>query len=216
MGDWLYNFNMIKLRIIYGLIGRFSVCLALLLVAGTAHQEAETEREKSFVVMTTRGLQTNMVEKVAEHLSGSYHGINFEVAEDKVRLSDTPERMAGKIGNMLRENQKGAIVLVNRHWKKDYQVGVFRNDKVVFLNVWSLRLRKMNDKFAMAKYEKRVKKEGVRAIGLLIGLPPTPFPRCAMCPWNTEAELDRKGMNLSPPNHIEARKLLEEMGFELQ
>ncbi len=197
-------------------ISGFSVCLALLLSAETVYPAEDTEKENSFVIMTTRGLNSNLVSSVERHLSDSYHGVNFEVSKKKIRLSASPEETAEKISGMLQENQKGAIVLVNRHWKKDFQIGIFKNDKVAFLNVWSLRLRKMDDKFAMAKYEKRVKKESVRAIGLLIGLLPTPFPRCAMSPWNTEPELDRKGLNLSPPNHVKARELLEEMGFELQ
>jgi predicted Zn-dependent protease len=156
-----------------------------------------------------------MVERATEHLSTSYYNVPFRPVSGKIELGDSPTNMAATIGRNLSEEHAGALVLISVAEKVRFNMGIFREEKVALLNVRSLLPTKLRAEKARDAYEKRIMKESVRAIGLLIGLEPTRFPRCAMFPWQTEKELDRKGLNLCPPRHLAARRILIDMGFDL-
>ncbi len=190
------------------------LCLALMLIAVTACQEEE-EKENSFVLISIGALENEVVERVAKHLSDSYYGVPVDVVYSGAPAG-TPEKTAKQIHKKLRNHHKGALALISVEEDVEFRMGVFKSEKTALLNARSLSLEKMNSEKARGIYEKRLKKESVRALGLLIGLQPTPFPRCAMFPWSNDKQLDSKGLNLCPPNHVKARKILEELGFELQ
>ena len=57
-------------------------------------------------------------------------------------------------------------------------------------------------------YATRLKKESVRCVGLLAGLPPCVYPRCALYHYTDDAGLDRKGTSFCPPCLIKYRVLV--------
>lgn len=48
----------------------------------------------------------------------------------------------------------------------------------------------------------RLKKESIRCVALLAGLPPCPSPRCALWHYTNDAGLDAKGQTLCPPCYL--------------
>lgn len=48
-------------------------------------------------------------------------------------------------------------------------------------------------------YGRRVEKEVMQGVGMLLGMPQCPNPQCAMSPYSTGEELDAKGRNFCPP-----------------
>lgn len=89
-----------------------------------------------------------------------------------------------------------------------HQGGVFPQLRIAMVNTTALRSGMTTPSANEEAYECRVEKESVRAIALLVGLPQCPFPRCALFPHSSDAELDAKSRNLCPPCGEKAGKAL--------
>lgn len=57
------------------------------------------------------------------------------------------------------------------------------------------------------RYARRLEKETVRAIGLLVGLKPVPIPYSALYPYQDEQMLDAKARTLDPPSLMEFKRI---------
>ena len=60
---------------------------------------------------------------------------------------------------------------------------------------------------------RRVEKESLRAVALMVGMPPCPFPRCALKAHGNDQELDFKSRNPCPPCLEKIRVRLQKMGL---
>ncbi|MBU1692363.1 MAG: hypothetical protein KJ726_07965 [Verrucomicrobia bacterium] len=65
------------------------------------------------------------------------------------------------------------------------------------------------------QYGRRIEREVMMSIGLLLGLEPCPNPQCAMWIYATDEELDAKGRNYCPPCLDRVQKLGLEKGLTL-
>jgi predicted Zn-dependent protease len=63
---------------------------------------------------------------------------------------------------------------------------------------------------------RRAEKESLRAIALMVGIPPCTFPRCALYAHKSDAELDLKSRNPCPPCMEKIRARLTERGLTLE
>ena len=74
--------------------------------------------------------------------------------------------------------------------------GIFQPEqRVAVVNVKSL---KPADGDAET-WGRRIEREVMQSIGMLVGAPPCPNPQCAMWQYTTDEELDAKGRNYCPP-----------------
>ena len=89
-------------------------------------------------------------------------------------------------------------------------------DRLATLNLDRLRrgtpLLSDND----PRFERRVKKEAMRALGTLIKLPKCPTYTCALFSHGDTTVLDRKGYNFCPPHRIKSDQLLREAGVPVK
>jgi hypothetical protein len=65
------------------------------------------------------------------------------------------------------------------------------------------------------KYGRRLERETMQAIGMLLKLDPCPNPQCALWPYTTDEELDTKGRNYCPPCLEKVQKAARERGLQL-
>ena len=86
---------------------------------------------------------------------------------------------------------------------------VFLPDKrVAVVNVKSLKPSN-GDAETMGR---RVEREVMQGIGILMGIPACPNPQCAMFQYTTDEELDAKGRNYCPPCLGAAQNAAKEKG----
>ena len=65
------------------------------------------------------------------------------------------------------------------------------------------------------RFGRRIEREAMLSIGLLLGLDPCPNPQCAMWLYSNNEELDAKGRNYCPPCLDRAQKLALEKGSKI-
>lgn len=87
---------------------------------------------------------------------------------------------------------------------------VMTNAQVVVVNVSAL---KVDDK---AQFERRLKRWTLRGVAFLFGIGADPDPHCVMHDYRTLEELDKLGMNFSPPWGEKVRKAAIERGLEVR
>jgi hypothetical protein len=90
--------------------------------------------------------------------------------------------------------------------------GVFLPDiRVAVVNVPAL---KPEDNDA-EKHSRRLEREAMQSLGMLLGVPSCPNPQCAMWPYQTDEDLDMKGRNYCPPCLEKIQKAAKEKGLTL-
>jgi len=65
-----------------------------------------------------------------------------------------------------------------------------------------------------AVFTRRLERQFIRAYASLLGMGPSPNPRCCLFPYRTTAMLDQIGRNCCPPFEIKMRKLGKARGLE--
>ena len=63
-------------------------------------------------------------------------------------------------------------------------------------------------------FGRRVEKVAMRSAGILVGLPASPNPQCALYPYKNINELDVIGRNYDPPSAVAFQKKARELGVE--
>lgn len=146
-------------------------------------------------------VDSNVVRRIAYHLACS-----FNVA---VRISSTDDRDFGVV-------IRPTIILLGEPSKWcNGQPRVFGSNEVARVFVEAFEVSKpWKHLTAEERFARRLEKECVRTLGLMIGLESCPNPTCAMSACNTEQDLDSKGRDLAPPCATKVRGLLSQKGLE--
>ena len=124
------------------------------------------------------------------------------------------EAEVAELANTLRTNDLALVALINIPEKVDLREAIVVSKRTALINVWSLRPATYDDS-GRERHLRRVETETMGAVARLLGLPPCPFPRCALSEWKTEAELDLKSRNLCPPCGDKAERIINLRGAAL-
>lgn len=124
------------------------------------------------------------------------------------------ESVAGAVTNLLEPTDVIVLALVSVP-SEDGAEKIMAKGNVVVLDVEALRPKNLKTPDDVERYERRVERESMRAIGSLLGLTSCPNPTCALYRHRTEEELDRKGRNFCPPCSVRAMGILVQRGVQL-
>jgi len=65
------------------------------------------------------------------------------------------------------------------------------------------------------KMGRRVERQAIRGVCILMGLEPSPVPQSAMFAYSSRDELDQIGRNLDPPWQIRLQRRAEQLGIRV-
>ncbi len=85
------------------------------------------------------------------------------------------------------------------------------DDHVAVVNAWALKPADGDQE----KYGRRLERETMHNVGLLLGAPNCPNPQCALWQYNTEEELDSKGRNFCPPCLMKVQDAAKAKGVQI-
>lgn len=92
---------------------------------------------------------------------------------------------------------------------EDATHGIFRPDLgVAVVNVAALKAIGGDEETTARRIEKNV----MQSVGMVLGLEPCPNPQCALWAYNDAEQLDLKGRNFCPPCQERSKKILLEKG----
>ena len=94
---------------------------------------------------------------------------------------------------------KGPVVLILAGECKPGDLPASGTNGVVVVNLKALKLDDMTTPVARETYARRVEKLAVAGVAMQLGMPPCPFPRCALYQHETVQDLDEKARGLCPP-----------------
>lgn len=184
------------------------ISLLLLVLLGISARAGEPA--KVFAVTTLGAVDTQWVARATawavQNLAlpvESVAPLGAEVAtlEDAIQLA-TKRRPA---------HQFGRIVLV-RPQAESTAHGVLRPEQgVALINVAAMQADGASDEVVQRRLERQV----IRAICMLLGLESSPNPQSSMCDYASLADLDALGRNLDPPWLLRAQKAAQEKGVKV-
>jgi len=172
---------------------RYLFITALLMGLFVLTVSAEVEG-KAIAIVTSGPVDSAMVDRVV-----NFARQNTALPIRLLPAQDIQGDSLDAIGRALNE-KKGAdeVCLITIVWPEaDIQPhGVLLpEEKVSVINAKSLKPEDGD----MERYARRIEREVMQSMGLLLGLSACPNPQCALWFYSTDKELDMKGRNFCPP-----------------
>jgi hypothetical protein len=136
--------------------------------------------------------------------------LSVPLAESLDVSAATLDQVADEAAKRVGESDLGYVVLFVSTNPVPHH-GVYRPDqKVVVVNVNLMREGADDEKFA-----RRLERQVIRGIGVLLGLEWSPNPTSAMASYTTLEELDQIGRNLDPPWQLKMQQRARELGLQV-
>ncbi len=153
---------------------------------------------------------TNLQADVAHHVAAET-GYPVHILERSVALTDSPQSQALAVAGQMGSHALFAVALVNVSGKSSpLRSAFFTSDRVALVDVgWLRRSLPQGMQKSAQTLKLRLRKETMRAVGKLIGLPDCPYPRCCLLLCGTYEELDAKGADFCPPCQALAEHALD-------
>lgn len=183
------------------------IALACALVRGGAVAgEAETATPV-LVLLSIGGVDAELQQRVANYIEEQY-------LVRTVRRPAVPTA-AGSAAELKRQLVDHAaadaaylLALFNAPSIEE-EILVFSQERCAAVNMTALRPEASAKDADEEVFARRVERESLRAIARLVGMPPCPFPRCALREHRTMQELDSNSRNPCPPCLTRIRKRLD-------
>lgn len=136
--------------------------------------------------------------------------IPLPVAESLEVESGALDAVAEAAAKRLAAEDLGVVVLDALATTEEPN-GIYRPEqRVVVINVTDMREGADDETFA-----RRLERQVIRGVGVLMGLEWSPNPESAMAHYETIEELDQMGRNLDPPWQVKLQERARELGVPL-
>ncbi|MBU0678882.1 MAG: hypothetical protein KJ626_12285 [Verrucomicrobia bacterium] len=182
-----------------------SVCLAAFLLTASAAEEAS---EAYVALVQTGGGQAVNLEKLRTYL------VN-ELQLKIVVLDSLDRESVGTLDYLKTIKGESALALL-AFTTGGEEGGAFLtldpDSGVAVIHLDTVR----PDEGQGTRYERRLEKLAMRAVGGILGIPASPNSRCVMAECSSLETLDSIGRNFSPPTQILYRRALNERGISLK
>jgi hypothetical protein len=178
-----------------------------------AEVEEEAAADRTIVFSLLGQVDTQLVDRVATFVGNNYHCPVRTVTRDALKSS--PQVEAEDLGGQLGPDDLCVVELISIPEDVGFGQAVFKLHNAALLNIWRLRPgEEPGSEQQDEQYIRRVEKETVQLVALLLGLEICPLPRCALSIWRNEQELDEKARELCPPCRYKAVEILRQKGVD--
>lgn len=189
--------------------------LAFVVSCGWALEASTIEEQKVLTVSSTCNVDANLTSKIQEHVSFNL-GTNFRMGKCVDVDSEIFDDIARAAYESMQPQDLYGLVLYDLP-TNIVNVTIYTiTNQLAVINLERLRRGTplLNDDDE--RFIRRVKKESMRALGALIGVPKCPTYTCAMYAHGIDTNsLDRKGYNFCPPHRIGSDRLLIDAGLDV-
>jgi len=194
------------------------ILFLVVIVSSGPAPEASTKKEEQKVLMisSTCNVDAGLTSKIEEHVS---YNLGTKFRRGKCVDFDTEvfDNIAKAAFKSMEPQDFYGLVLYDLP-TNIVNVTIYTiTNRLAVINLERLRrgTPPLNDDDE--RFIRRVKKESMRALGTLIGVPKCPTYTCAMYTHGEDPDsLDKKGYNFCPPHRIGSDKTLIEAGLDVK
>jgi hypothetical protein len=178
------------------MIGLLSAILVSAACAFAADEAAPAQPPagKSIAIIAAGPVDSALVERVVKFAKGNM-ALNIRVLPVLETAGDTLDAIAEEAGKSMGADDAALIVLASPSADIKPHGAFLPDRREAVVNVKSLTPASGDAEIL----GRRVEREVMQSIGLLMGAPVCPNPQCAMWQYTTDEELDAKGRNYCPP-----------------
>ena len=182
---------------------------ALLIMSGLLARAEEAPRHNPVMLAKVGELDAALMDRLKNWVE-SQLAIPLPLAESLATSSTKLDEVAAAAAESLTAEDLGVVVLVAQSDTAEPN-GIYRPEqRVVVINVADMREGSDDEKFA-----RRLERQVIRGVGVLMGLTWSPNPESAMAFYTTMEELDQMGRNLDPPWLLKLQERARELGVPL-
>jgi len=179
-----------------------------------AEQMLASDPAGKAIGITTLGanVETGLVERVGRYVEAKYCA-RVSVRQPGISTNFAVGSLLKVSTTLLQTNDAFLVVLTSVPGKEPV---VKLDDSIVCVSLGMLKPAEMDTAQALEQYSRRVEKEAMRAVGLMLGLTNCPNVLCVLSLHRNQAELDAKGCALCPPCLLfKAEEALKGKGVDL-
>lgn len=191
---------------------------SLLLLASPCAGEGPVDTGPStnaIVITQMGGLPVDLYRRVIEYVAEQYQAPVRE-REVKGPVPRKSAAFASLLAPHVTEADVCHLVLTVPHGREGGQeMTLLPSGRIVILDTTVLKTGEPATAENKEKFSRRLEKESLRAIALVLGMPPCPSGRCALLAHRNDAQLDSKSRNPCPPCLVRVREKLRETGVAM-
>ena len=181
-------------RIMVGLLSAILVTASGVFAEDEAAPAQPAATGKSIAVVAVGPVDSALMDRVVA-FARENTGFKLRVMPAMESAGDTLDAIAAEAGKAMGADDAALVVLANPAADISPHGAFFPEQRVAVVNVKSLKPAADDAE----TYGRRVEREVMQSIGMLLGAAPCPNPQCAMWQYTTDEELDSKGRNYCPP-----------------
>lgn len=185
---------------------KLSVVFALMIVSS----EMPAAEPKHIVLVNAAGIEKDMVDAVLNYAERELEIPVHARTNVALKATDSLLEMGRQIGGSKSAGEGCVIALVKARAEEARHAVIMTNECVVVLNITALQSEDN------VKFTRRLQRWVLRGTAFLLGVGPDVDPHCVMIDYNTVDELDRLGMNFSPPWGVMVQEAAVKRGFEIR
>ena len=184
--------------------------LVLSLTAPFAFSQQAEAPQKTLAIVFGSSVPSQIVARVVDFINVEL-SVKLDVKPVLTNTYSGFEKLTHSLSRDMNPNRRLCLLaVVAPSWDSKQQGAVYEPMHIGILNINALTVLS-DDEVPFTRqeqFERRVEKESLRAMALLCGLKPCPFPQCCLYEHRNEQELDRKSRNPCPPCHSKAMDAL--------
>jgi hypothetical protein len=180
-------------RIMAGLLSAILLISTCAFAADEA-APAQPPAGKSISLVAVGPVDSTLMDRVVA-FARENTALNIRVLPAMDVTGDTLDAVAVEAGKAMSADDAALVVLADPSADITPHGVILPEQRVAVVNVKSLKPANGDAE----TFDRRVEREVMQSIGMLMGAPPCPNPQCAMWQYSTDEELDNKGRNYCPP-----------------
>lgn len=198
------------MRAMWGVLLVSCVCLCI----GYPARSARARPIYTGIAMLTIGKVAPELQHSVKNYIEDQYGVAVTVREAVPTAPDDLKVLKRILADQIRPTDACLLALSALPAVK-HQGIVYKEDRLGIVNVSALKPDGEGASSEAELFGRRADKESLRAVALMMGVAPCPFPRCALVVHQNDEQLDFKSRNPCPPCLKTVREKLEGMGLKL-
>lgn len=191
---------------------RLTVCVLVLvlgMLAVMVEARAKPKAREPAIAFVSMGFDDEeLVTRLRDYVETNIGGPTRTLTPREPRASSL-DKQGEAAASMMSSDDVALVVLVAPKAEIESHTVVLPHKHVVVINTTSLK----PEDGAREKYARRLERQVLRGLGVILGLQPCPNPHCVLCTFKSENAIDMMGRAYCPPCSERVQKAAREAGL---
>ena len=186
------------------------ISLVITSFVGMVFADDATAAKKTIALVAVGQVDSNLVERVRAFVDANT-AFHLKVLDAQSLVGGGLQQEGEAVAKLLNEKNWAIVALVWPDEDIPHHAIRLQDHNVTVVNVRAMKTEGADDE----TFARRVERQAMKGIGMMLGMDVCPNPFCAMTQYNSLDELDRTGRNFCPPCGMKLQQKAKEIGVEM-